>query len=70
MVLFEYVVENGIVGHQWKEQLLFYGNSMPQYRGKPGWEGGSRWVGGEYPHRDRGKGNGIGGFQRGDPERG
>jgi hypothetical protein len=28
------------------------------------------WVGGEHPYRSRGWGNGIGGFQREDLERG
>jgi hypothetical protein len=46
---------------------------MPQCRGMPGWEGGSGWVGGwvrEHPHRGRVCGDRIGGFQRGDLERG
>jgi hypothetical protein len=35
----------------------------------PGWENGSGWVG-EHPHRGRWRGNDIGGFRRGDLERG
>jgi len=41
---------------------------FPQYRGMPRaerWE----WVG-ENPHRSRGREDGIGGFQRGNHERG
>jgi hypothetical protein len=36
---------------------------MPQYRGMPGPGSGSRWVIGE-------QGEGVGGFQRGNQERG
>ena len=45
------------------------GGSMPQYRGMSRREGVSRWVG-EHPHKGRGTGYGIGGFQRGDLESG
>jgi hypothetical protein len=43
---------------------------MPQCRGMPGWEDGSRGVG-EHRHRGRGRMDGIEGFPgRGDLERG
>jgi hypothetical protein len=42
---------------------------MLQCRGMPGQEDGSVWVG-EHPHRGRGREDGIGGFRRGDLERG
>jgi hypothetical protein len=42
---------------------------MPQGRGMPGQEDGSGWVE-EHPHRGKERGTGIGGFQRGDLERG
>jgi hypothetical protein len=46
---------------------------MPQYREMPEWGGMSGWVG-EHSHRGGGKGgrgrDGIGGFWRGDLERG
>jgi hypothetical protein len=35
---------------------------MPQCRGTEG--GRQKWVGGENPHRSRGRENGIGGFLR------
>ena len=40
-----YVSEDGLVGHQWEERPLSYEDSMPQYRGMPGPESGSGWVG-------------------------
>jgi hypothetical protein len=43
---------------------------MPQCRGIPGQEDGSEWVGGKHPHRGRARGDGTGGFHRGDLERG
>jgi hypothetical protein len=43
---------------------------MPQCRGMPGREDGScGWVV-EYPHRGRGRGDGIGGFLKGRPGKG
>jgi hypothetical protein len=42
---------------------------MPQCRGMPEQENRSGWVR-EHPHRGKRRGNGIGGFLRGDLERG
>jgi hypothetical protein len=63
------VAEGGLVGHQWEERPLGLRVFIPQCRVMPGGKAGvGGWVG-EHPHKDRGRGNGIGGFQRGDRER-
>jgi hypothetical protein len=44
--LVAYVVENGLVSHQWEERpLVLQRLYMPQYRGMPGAGSGSEWVG-------------------------
>jgi hypothetical protein len=50
-----YVTEDGLAGHQWEEKPLV----LPQYRVMPGPGMGVRGL------RSRGKGEGIGDFQRG-----
>jgi hypothetical protein len=49
MSLAAYVLEDGLVGHHWKERPLGLANYMPRYRGMPGPRSGSegeRRVGG------------------------
>ena len=68
MALATYVAEDGLVGHQGEERpsgLRVF--NAPVYGN--GRAGGCKWVNEEHPHRGRGTGNGIGGFQRGDLER-
>jgi hypothetical protein len=73
MELATYVAEDGLVGHQWEERPLglrvYCEDSMPQCRGIPGQEERRRWVRGR-SHRGRVRGDGIGGFQKGNLERG
>ena len=57
-----YVAEDCLVGHQWEESPWSCESSMPQCRGMPGQGGRSGWVG-EYPHRSRGIGDGVGVFR-------
>jgi hypothetical protein len=59
MALAAYVAEDGLVGHQWEERPWSCEGSMPQYRGMPGPGIG---VGGLV---SRGRGEGMGGFRRG-----
>ena len=55
MALAIFVPEDGLVSHQWE---------MPQYRGIPGSGMGVGGLG------NRGRGEGLGNFQRGNQERG
>jgi hypothetical protein len=64
-----YVTEDGLVGISERRGPWACVCSMPQSRAMPGWEDGSGWVG-KHPHRGRGRRDGIGGFRRGDLERG
>jgi hypothetical protein len=45
MSLAAYVAEDGLVGHQWKEDHWSCKLYMPHYRGTPGPRSGSGWVG-------------------------
>jgi hypothetical protein len=57
VVLAVYVAEDGLVSHQWEERSCEV--SMPQYRGMPGLGMGVVGLG------SKGRGLGIGDFQRG-----
>jgi hypothetical protein len=66
-----YIAEDCLVGHQWEERPLVLGRLNALMKGEC--QGGRQeWVGrgGEHPHRSKGRGGGIGGFQRGHWERG
>jgi len=61
-----YVAEDGLVGHQWEER------SLVLCRGTPEWGGGREWVGewGSILIDAGGRGDRIGGFQRGNQGKG
>jgi hypothetical protein len=54
MYLVAYLVEDGLVGHQWEERPWSCEDHMAQYRGMPGPGSKSGWVGEQ---------EGIGDFQ-------
>jgi len=55
-----YVPEDGLVGHQWEEKpLVLLNTSVKGTVRSRRWECVGGWVG-EYPHRRRGKEDGIG----------
>jgi hypothetical protein len=66
-----YVTEGGLVVHQWEERpfglRVLDAASVGECQREEARVGGCMW---EHPHRGRGRGDVIGGFQRGDLERG